>query len=318
MNDKTVLVIAEADDTSADMVCEALQQRGRSLFRLDTADFPQRASFAASPTAAAGTGYLETEHGLMGLSAVGSVYRCSPAQFEFAPEMSGPERRFATMEAVFGFGGVLASLPCRWINHPSRVADAEYKPCQLGVAARCGFQVPRTLITNDGVTARSFIADLGGEAIYKSLSPGVIAEANALHMLNASLVTTDDIDNQAVSLTASLFQQWIPKKYDVRLTAVGGQCFSIAVHTADTTTRVDWRNNYDALAYELIKTPEEIQHSVARYLDALHLVYGAFDFSVTNDGWWFLECNPNGQWGWLEDETGAPIAAAIADALMGA
>lgn len=29
----------------------------------------------------------------------------------------------------------------------------------------------------------------------------------------------------------------------------------------------------------------------------------------------FLEINPNGQWAWLQDATGLPISAAIADAL---
>jgi D-alanine-D-alanine ligase-like ATP-grasp enzyme len=45
------------------------------------------------------------------------------------------------------------------------------------------------------------------------------------------------------------------------------------------------------------------------YLRAFGLIFGAFDFSVTPDGrWWFLECNPAGQWGWLTEETGLPIA----------
>ncbi|MGH3800408.1 MAG: hypothetical protein ACRDTD_09805 [Pseudonocardiaceae bacterium] len=30
-----------------------------------------------------------------------------------------------------------------------------------------------------------------------------------------------------------------------------------------------------------------------------------------------LECNPNGQWAWIEDETGLPISSALADALEG-
>jgi len=31
----------------------------------------------------------------------------------------------------------------------------------------------------------------------------------------------------------------------------------------------------------------------------------------------FVECNPNGQWAWLEEATGVPIAAAITDLLEG-
>jgi len=47
-----------------------------------------------------------------------------------------------------------------------------------------------------------------------------------------------------------------------------------------------------------------------------HCPYGAFDFVVTPDGEWImLECNPAGQWLWLQ-ETGVPIAATLADVLV--
>ncbi|MGI9001101.1 MAG: hypothetical protein ACR2GH_05490 [Pseudonocardia sp.] len=63
--------------------------------------------------------------------------------------------------------------------------------------------------------------------------------------------------------------------------------------------------------------PAPVRHGVVAYLRTFGLTFGAFDFSVTPDGrWWFLECNPAGQWGWLADETGLPIAEAIADELV--
>lgn len=49
----------------------------------------------------------------------------------------------------------------------------------------------------------------------------------------------------------------------------------------------------------------------------LGLRFGALDFLVTPSGeWYFLEVNPNGQWAWIEQETGLPISSAIADALI--
>jgi glutathione synthase/RimK-type ligase-like ATP-grasp enzyme len=48
---------------------------------------------------------------------------------------------------------------------------------------------------------------------------------------------------------------------------------------------------------------------------SLGLRFGAFDFLATAGGWVFLEVNSNGQWAWIEDQTGLPIASAIADAL---
>ena len=47
------------------------------------------------------------------------------------------------------------------------------------------------------------------------------------------------------------------------------------------------------------------------------LDYGAADLIVTPDGRYvFLEVNPNGQYGWVENMTGMPIGSAIADQLM--
>ncbi|MCF2434429.1 hypothetical protein LV779_04115 [Streptomyces thinghirensis] len=54
------------------------------------------------------------------------------------------------------------------------------------------------------------------------------------------------------------------------------------------------------------------------YLASFGLAFGCFDFALTGNGttpddWWAIECNPNGQWGWLPD---APaIAEAFADIL---
>ena len=54
------------------------------------------------------------------------------------------------------------------------------------------------------------------------------------------------------------------------------------------------------------------------YLEAFGLAFGCFDFAVDPDGVpWFLECNPNGQWAWMEDPTGAPMTSAFADLLEG-
>lgn len=47
------------------------------------------------------------------------------------------------------------------------------------------------------------------------------------------------------------------------------------------------------------------------------LKFGAFDFIETAPGEViFLECNSNGQYGWLEETLGLPISHAIADELI--
>jgi glutathione synthase/RimK-type ligase-like ATP-grasp enzyme len=214
-------------------------------------------------------------------------------------------------------GGVLASQPWRWIDHPSTVADASYKPRQLQVAVQHGLTVPRSLVTNIGARARAFAAEVGGAMVYKTLATGVIVEEDELKLVYTSRLTADDLDDTAVGLSCHLFQEWVPKAFDVRLTAVGERCFAVAIRAEHPEAVIDWRRRYHALRYEVVDTPAEVRSGVLAYLRTFGLNFGAFDFSVTPDGvWWFLECNPAGQWGWIADETGLPIADALADELV--
>jgi hypothetical protein len=60
--------------------------------------------------------------------------------------------------------------------------------------------------------------------------------------------------------------------------------------------------------------PSCITAGVRAYMREAELAYGAFDFVEDGDGsWWFLECNQSGQFGFVEVETGQPIARTIAE-----
>lgn len=312
-----MLVIAQAQDGTADLVVDALLAREADVVRIDTADFPGAVSLAATPERIDSPGWLCVRGRRVDLERVCSVYRRHPAHFTFPAGMSAPERRFATLESVYGLGGVLSAQPWRWIDHPGAVADASYKPRQLRVAAQCGLSVPQSLVTNVGARAREFAAEVGGALVYKSLSTGVVAEQDEVRIIYTSRLTAGDLDDGAIGLCCHLFQEWIPKAFDVRLTVVGERYFAVAVHADSAEAGVDWRARYDELRYEVVETPEEVRHGVRAYLREFALTFGAFDFSVTpDDRWWFLECNPAGQWGWIAEETGVPIAEAIAEELV--
>jgi glutathione synthase/RimK-type ligase-like ATP-grasp enzyme len=115
-----------------------------------------------------------------------------------------------------------------------------------------------------------------------------------------------------------LFQEWVPKAYEVRLTVVDGRFFGARIDAGTAAGHVDWRSDYAMLSYSPIDTPPDIQTRVRHLLAVLGLRFGALDFVVAPDGqWWFLEINANGQWAWIEDETNLPISHALADALEG-
>ncbi len=252
------------------------------------------------------------------LHEIRAIYYRRPTGFRLPDHLSPEQQRFAKAEARRGLGGLLLTLPARWVSHPSRVADAEFKPLQLQVAAACGLRVPRTLLTNDAARARELAEQLPGSMIYKPLSAPSVRIGGELRLIYATQVDASSFNEEDIGLTAHLFQEWIPKKYDMRLTVVGDQFFAAAIHANSDEAHVDWRSDYGALSYEPIDTPDNIRYSITAMLKRLGLSFGAFDFTITPDGeWFFLEINPNGQWGWIEEQTGLPITSAMADLLTG-
>lgn len=313
-----VLMLAATDDGEAVTVAEVLRGRGVEVAWLDTGWFPGSASVSAGLYRDGWYGVIETPEATISLSRVASVYYRQPPPFVLPEQMTGPERRFATTEARFGLGGLLASIPARWVSHPSRVADAEYKPVQLAAAARCGLKAPHTLMTNDPDEAAGFIESAPRPGVvYKAIMHSLISESDEV-----KLIYTTPLDrfpggaDERIRLTMHQFQYNINKAFDVRLVATDLACFAIAIHTDDAGARQDWRTGYGALRYEQIPAPDDVAKKCRALLSSLGLRLGVFDFSVGLDGaWYYLEVNPAGQWAWLEDATGAPIAAAIADTL---
>ncbi|MGO4754947.1 ATP-grasp ribosomal peptide maturase, partial [Streptomyces sp. 2MCAF27] len=174
-----------------------------------------------------------------------------------------------------------------------------------------GFLLPPTLITSNTDAARSFIKR-HGPVIYKPLSaPLYRNEEGVSCTVKVADVAADEIDD-SVTGTAHLFQQRVDKVADARVTVIGDHVFIVRIDS----DLLDWRTDYSRLMYTPVEPPPGLTAALHRYLTHFQLVFGCFDFAIGNDGrWWFLECNPSGQWAWLEPETGLPMVAAMADLL---
>jgi len=313
-----ILVLTNDNDRTADRVVVEIEQRGEAVNRFDTAEFPCRVTVNAAMQDKFGwRGWIETEHGHIRLDEVKAIYYRRPTSFTFPESVSNDDFGFASAEARRGFGGLLFSLSSRWINHPSRVADAEFKPTQLRAAVDCGLTVPRTLLTSDPSQARIFCESAERGVVYKPLSAANIVTGDGVQLIYTSRICSKDLDDIDLSLTMNLLQEWVPKRYDVRVTVIGHRLFGVAVHADSPDAYIDWRSDYDSLVYEPIEVPEHISQGISAYMKRFGLMYGAFDFAATDECWYFLECNANGQLGWLEAETGLPITPAIADLLIG-
>ncbi|MGW2543671.1 ATP-grasp ribosomal peptide maturase [Kitasatospora sp. NPDC001574] len=314
----TVLVLTNDQDPTADLVVAELNERAIPVVRMDPGDFPLRSSLSVTLTDGQWSGRVRGQRRDVSFADVRAVYYRRPSDYSLPTSLSAPDTAWAHAEAVAGFGGVLGSLDCRWVNHPTHNRRASNKPMALSVAARCGLAVPQTCITNEPEQARSFIRQLPGQvAAYKPLgevkAPPV---ENEPHALWTSRVTPDDITTQVTS-TAHLFQEWIDKAYEIRVTVAGDQIFAAEIHAGSDDSRLDFRKDYAALTYKVCDVPREYADRIRTLLASFGLRFAALDFIVDHAGRWrFVDLNPSGQWAWIH-EVREPITHALADVLEG-
>lgn len=216
----TVLILAPERDFTADRMVKALEHRAVPVARVDTAWFPQRASIDAQLRNGRWVGTLSAGGRAIALEGLRSVWYRSPSAFGFPAALSATERNWAMSETKLGLGGVLASLPVMWINHPSRNADAAYKPVQLVTAVRCGLMVADTLVTNAPDAVRRFTET--GETITKAFGAAAIIEDGGRKTTCTHRVDAADLaDLRGIEVSTHQFQRWISKAYESRVIVVG-------------------------------------------------------------------------------------------------
>lgn len=323
MDRRTVLVLTQPIDTSADLVILRLQERGVDVVRFDTGWFPSEASLVASLANGDRETTMRIESSIgkpVDLGKVASIWHRRPRDFTFSSDLDPDARRFARDEALYGVGGVLRSVDCTWVNHPEREVSAGYKPFQLAAARKLGLSIPRTLITNDPRAARRFVEGNGQGYIYKTLCiPEIVSDIYDQALVFTSRLTSADIEAMdTVRYTPCLLQQFVPKAFEVRATVINGKLFAVGLHAQDPDVD-DWRRviaEAGELKYSVYQMPPDVEERTLRLVRELGLAFGAIDFVVTPEGEHvFLELNPSGQWAWLEIETGLPMVDALADCL---
>ncbi|MBI0375332.1 ATP-grasp ribosomal peptide maturase [Streptomyces albiflaviniger] len=312
---KPVLVVTEPLDITADMVITRLNERGIPVIRFNPADLPAgeltvSARFGGRPAATPVAGRLRTPSRAADLEHVRAVYWRRPSWPAF-DHLEAADARYAAAQVRHGIAGVLHALDGPlWVNHPVHNAAADHKPIQLATAVRLGLTVPATLVTNDPGEARRFIA--AHERVITKTLRWTPYERDGIGMTSwAEPVTADEVDD-TVSVAPHLFQARVDKVADLRVLVVGRRSFAVRIDSG----LLDWRKDYSALSYSVVDLPGRLERALLACLDHFGLLSGSFDLALDRDGephW--LELNPNGQWGWLEERTGLPMAAAFADLL---
>lgn len=195
------------------------------------------------------------------------------------------------------------------IGHHLYERNAGSKMVQLQTAIRLGLNVPSTCFSNRKDEMVKFARQYD-YVILKSIDSSNVWLGDEMEYVfyarkvKSSLLA--DQPEEAFSQTVSFVQNYIDKAFELRITMVGDEIFAAKIDSQildEDKGKVDWRQGYDyGLRHSAFTLPDDIAEKCRAYLRSFSLRFGCFDFIVTPNGdYVFLECNPNGQWLWIEN-----------------
>lgn len=303
-----ILIISHPDDIHARAVLDHLGQMGAPAQLLNLGRFPKAARLVLRYDAhTSQMGWSDDDGTVIDLDTVGAVWWRRPQPLAFEPGLKAQD--FAASECAEALAGMWQAMPAVWMNPPVLDEAASRKSWQLRLAGQLGLDPPETIITTCPQTARAFIAKCG-DVICKPFAGSLRHWRETRRIREAELAEIEQLRH-----APAILQQRIEGR-DIRVTVVGRQVFAAEIDTSAGSYPDDFRMN-DNVSIRPVALPKPTVSAIHILMEYLGLVYGALDFRKQPDGRLrFLEINPAGQFLFVEEQTGQPIARTMASELM--
>ena len=315
-----ILLITNQEDLTCDYIVLELNRQGLPFYRLNTETIAREVLFSDRLQENTGEIYFKETH--LKLSEIQGIYYRRPKEPILPASISDAGIwDYAQSEWKALLENWYATLPDVWLNHPFAIRSSECKLLQLQKAKALGFTLPDTLVSNDPGKIYNFIKNCTGEVVAKPLKTALMKRDGEAHVIFTSRLDKKNLpESGSLSLVPVIFQQEVPKSSDIRVTVVGNRVFTVSIDSqCNQETQVDWRRGENIeLRHEVHELPETLRNQCIALVHKLNLRFGAIDLVLDTKGdYYFLEINPNGQWAWIESQTGLPISQAIVDELKG-
>ena len=309
---KGVVLFARSREPHALALEKEFRRRKRPVVRINPATYPRdrRLTLSIGPSTSPGA-WIDEE----ALDAAGVGWLGTSRIVRLDGGILPSSRRFAKHAALQGLDSFLRAMGVPWVNDYGSALRADDKFHQLTLARSLGFRIPDTVFTNDPRALQTF-SRKHGDIIAKSAS-GSSGLREDKRILTQRLTPKDVRSAGGVRLAPVMFQEYIPKATEVRVTVVGRDVYPVRIHSQDSPrTRTDWRRYAPNMRYGKASLPRIVKERCVEITSALRLDYGGIDLVETPSGEFvFLEINSLPAWLWLEDATGLRITSAIADRL---
>lgn len=314
-----ILVITNKNDITSDFIIKRLKERKIDFYRFNTEELSkscfvtldfQRNRFLLIDK------ILHKEYNLKEFT---SVYFRRPEIPKISFEnLSDGEIQFIKNEFLYTFEGIYKILKdSYWVSPIYAIREAENKIYQIELAKSIGLKIPNSIITNSFSDVLGFYDTNNASCIIKPIKSGLIEDENKAKVVFTNLLKDRPTLKEQIEFVPNYLQSHIEKKYDVRVIAVGEKVFATLIHSqGNHETQVDWRRGENILQHSKYELPNDIKEKCVELLKLLNLRFGAIDFILdTNQDLVFLEINPNGQWAWIEKQTGHEISNEIVNLL---
>jgi glutathione synthase/RimK-type ligase-like ATP-grasp enzyme len=195
-----------------------------------------------------------------------------------------------------------------WMTSFDTTLRAEDKLVQYAVAARLGVRHPETIVASSAEE----LAVIGSEVVVKPLGVGHHSDDEAgARVVPAQALRTDDPRLAYLDGAPFIIQRRVRATAHLRAVTVQHDVFTARLPADDLP--LDWRSDADAYhEFEPNPTPPDVRDGALRLAEELDVGYSSQDWAVADDGAYFLDLNPVGQWLFLPEPVSAAVTRAIA------
>ena len=320
MNER-ILIISTVDDFHAYAVAKALEKKGTQPIFWHTSDFPAQGTESIQYSVGKRDIVINDSEIQMINPSFSTIWRRRPNSTINNKILHPADQRYAQYQCR-GFRNSIYDIlspSAFWVNPRERATQATSKIIQHEAAVSVGLKTPATLYSNDPERIREFIRANNGTAAFKPLVPAFWHIDDYAYMNYTTFIGEKDlIEDDILRQTPAIYQEPVPKSYELRITMMGKRAFGAKILSQQTKSgKTDWRCSYDELQIENWDVPDSLSKLCYNLLQKLGLVFGCFDFIVTPENEWiFLEVNQMGQFLFVENRTKFPLLDAFTEFLV--
>ncbi|NIZ07215.1 MvdC/MvdD family ATP grasp protein [Pseudoalteromonas sp. HF66] len=309
---KQVLIISQEDDYHSIAVAKKLELLNVPYTILNNREFPEKLELSLSLVNGSESLSIISEDGVINVSDCLGVWWRRPEPYKLHSSYKHPSvRRFVAAELSQSFRGSLSTFSSNFINPIDNSRRVSSKIYQLKLAQKYGLKIPNTIVTTSPREASDFIKSCSFDAIYKTFTGADFGFYETRKFSQEDLEELDKIKNCPM-----IIQEHIEGSFDIRVTIVDEQLFAAKIMYKEGRHPVDGR--IDRVPIHKHELPDELNHLLLRMIHAEGLRYATVDMRYSQEtGYVFFEINPEGQFLWIEIETGLEISMAIAKSLSG-